>query len=63
MLHRTGTDPAVAPADVRPGSDGVTITGDVVELVMHGFGRSEAHVTVTGSDAAVAAYEGARRGL
>lgn len=63
VLHRTSTDPAVAPAHVRPGSDGVTITGDVVELVMHGFGRSEAHVTVTGSDAAVAAYEGARRGL
>ena len=63
VLHRTGTDPAPAPAVVRPGGAGVTITGDVVELVMHGFGRSEARVTVTGSDAAVAAYQGARRGL
>lgn len=47
---------------VGPGPE-VSVVGDVVELVMHGFGRSEAHVTVTGSDAAVAAYEGARRGL
>lgn len=62
VLHRTGTEPTGAPAVVRPG-DGVTITGDVVELVMHGFGRSEAHVSVTGSDAAVATYQGARRGL
>ena len=63
VLQRSGAGQASVPAVVRPGSPSVTVTGDVVELVMHGFGRSEAHVQVDGDDAAVAAYEGARRGL
>lgn len=61
VLRRSGTDQT---AVVRKGEQPVTITGDVVELLLFLFGRDTARgLAFDGSDQAVAAVRAAGRGV
>jgi uncharacterized protein (TIGR03085 family) len=63
VLRRTDAEGGPVEAVLRAGSPAVTVSGDVVELVMHAFGRSEAHVLIEGDDEVVDAYGRASRGI
>lgn len=47
----------------RSGEPHVTLTGEVGEFVMHGFGRSAVRIEMVGNPASVSALESAARGV
>ncbi|GLZ29836.1 TIGR03085 family protein [Lentzea sp. NBRC 105346] len=48
---------------VKHGANGVVITGEPGELLLHAFGRDQARIEISGSDDAVSAVKALNRGI